>query len=547
MRVDRIVSKQGNRRYACILLRHAYRDAHGKCKHRTLANLTHCSPEEIAAIELALKHKEDLSVLSSLKEIKTVQGLSVGAVCLLYQRAQRLGLVQALGKSYEGKLALWLVMARLIDQGSRLSAVRLAHLHAALEVLGLDPFCEDDLYRAMRWLDGQQERIEQCLLKERFHESPCTLFLYDVTSSYLEGEKNAYGAYGYNRDKKKGKKQIVIGLLTDETGWPVSLQVYPGNTQDIGTFADQVKKIRFRFGLQAITVVGDRGMNKHTGIEALEKHGFHYITAITKAQIRALVKQGVFQMSLFDEEVGEVEDGGIRYILRRNPVRAEEIRVNREVRERYFRAYVAKKNNYLAGHSRAKVALALRDIRKEGNRLKVDGWLKVEAKGRSIIINRDEEGLASQSMYDGCYVLKTNLPRELATKEVIHARYKDLKLVEDAFRDMKTVHLEMRPVFVRDAAVTRAHAFIVMLAYMLRLDLEGCWKDQDLTVKEGLHVLSMLTSVILERKGEQIQRIPKPNTLMKELLDQAEVELPPFLPMRKRDVYTRKNLTVRRK
>ena len=371
MRIDRIVSKQGNKQYTCILLRHAYRNAQGKCQHRTIANLTHCSPEEIAAIELALKHKEDLSVLGSLKEIKTVQGLSVGAVSLLYQRAQRLGLVKVLGKSREGKLALWPVMARLIDRGSRLSAVRLARSHAALEVLGLDPFCEDDLYAAMTWLDAQQSRIERRLLTERFHDSPCTLFLYDVTSSYLEGEQNAYGAYGYSRDKKRGKKQIVVGVLTDETGWPVSLQVYPGNTQDIGTFSDQVQKIRARFGVKEVTVVGDRGMIKRGGIEALEQHGFHYITAITKAQIGALVKTGGLQLSLFDEAVCEVEDEGVRYILRRNPVRAEEIRANREERESLFRSYVAKKNAYLAEHPRAQVAVALRDLRSEGCRLKV--------------------------------------------------------------------------------------------------------------------------------------------------------------------------------
>jgi len=394
MRIDRIVSKQGNKQYTSILLRHAYRDAGGKCKHRTCGNLTHCSPGEITAIELALKHKGDLSVLGSLKEIKTVQGLSIGAVSLLYQRAQRIGLVKVLGKSREGKLALWLVMARLIDQGSRLSAVRLARHHAVLEVLGLDPFCEDDLYAAMTWLDGQQARIERRLFKERFHDSPCTLFLYDVTSSYLEGEQNAYGAYGYNRDKKKGKQQIVLGLLTDETGWPVSIQVYPGNTQDIGTFADQVQKMRARFGVKAVTVVGDRGMIKRGGIEALEKHGFHYITAITKAQIGALVNKGVLQLSLFDEKVCEVEDGGIRYILRRNPVRAEEIRANRAARERVFRAYVAKKNTYLTEHPRAKVAVALKDVRAKGWRLKVNGWLKVEAEERTIIIHKDEEVLA---------------------------------------------------------------------------------------------------------------------------------------------------------
>ena len=150
------------------------------------------------------------------------------------------------------------------------------------------------------------------------------------------------------------------------------------------------------------------------------------------------------------------------------------------------------------------------------------------------------------STYDGCYVLKTDLPQEAATKEVLHARYKSLKSVEDAFRDFKTGHLELRPIYVRNAPVTRAHAFIVMLAYMIRLELEKSWKDVDMTVEEGLHALSSLISVIMEHKGERIQKVPEPMDQIKDLLDRADVTLPPALPLRHQDVYTRKKLTDRR-
>jgi len=547
MRVDDIWSKQGSKRYKSVLIRQAYRDSSGKVKHHTYGNLTRCAPEEIEAVRLALKHKGNLSVLGSLKEVKTAQGLSVGAVTLLYQVAQRLGLVKVLGRSREGKLILWLVMARLIDQGSRLSAARLGRTHAVLEVLGMDPFCEDDLYAAMEWLDGHQEGIEKRLFLHRNQGSGSGLFLYDVTSSYLEGEENAYGAYGYNRDKKKGKKQIVVGLLTDAQGVPVSIQVYPGNTHDSATFEDQVEKARTLFGVRDVTMVGDRGMIKRGGIDALKKHGFHYITAITKAQIGALVNKGVLQLSLFDEEVCEVEEEGVRYILRRNPVRAKEINDNRSQREAAFMEFVAMKNAYLLEHPRAGISVALREVTLRGEKLKVKGWLKVEAEGRTLTIHKDDKALERIGMYDGCYVLKTDLPGTSAAKEVIHDRYKDLIMVEDAFRDMKTNHLEIRPVFVRNAKITRAHALIVMLAYRIRLELEQYWKTVDMTVEEALGILSGLYSVIMEHKDNRIQTVPEPNAAVRELLNLADVSLPPALPLRHKDVYTKKKLSNRRK
>jgi transposase len=167
-------------------------------------------------------------------------------------------------------------MARVIDQGSRLSAVRLAMVHAACDVLGLDAFDEDTLYENLDWLAGAQARIEDRLFAQRKKTKPASLFLYDVTSSYLEGTHNALAAFGYNRDSKKGKRQIVIGLLCDEDGHPVSIEVFPGNTQDPQTFAAQLAKVKTRFGVTDITFVGDRGMIKGQHIEDLAQQGFHY-------------------------------------------------------------------------------------------------------------------------------------------------------------------------------------------------------------------------------------------------------------------------------
>ncbi len=257
--------------------------------------IKHCKPEEIAAIELALKHKDDLSVLGSMNDLEIKEGPSIGALWAIHRTALGLGLVKALGSDFQGKLALWQVLARALDQGSRLSATRLARELPTAEVLGMSRgFDEYDLYENLTWLAGRQETIENRLFAQRWPSGPPELFLYDVTSSYLEGDHNELAAWGYNRDKKRGKKKIVIGLLCDQDGRPVSTEVFEGNTTDLQTFESQVKKAARRFGCERVTFVGDRGMIKSGQIEGLSKAGFHYITAITKPQIRSMIKKGVF-------------------------------------------------------------------------------------------------------------------------------------------------------------------------------------------------------------------------------------------------------------
>src|SRR5215831_20968455 len=303
MYIDTSHITRGGKTYTRHLLRESYR-ANGKVLHRTIANVSQCSEAEIEAMRLALRHKGELEHLGTMQdEITLKQGLSFGAVWTVYHIARRLGIEKALGTTREGKLALWQVIARVIDKGSRLSAVRLAMAHAACDVLGLGPFDEDALDENLDWLAGAQASIEDRLFAQRTQTKPVNLFLYDVTSSYLEGTHNELAALGYNRDGKKGKMQMVIGLLCDEDGQPVSIAVFPGNTQDPRTVAAQVAKLKGRFGVTAIIFVGDRGMLKSQQVEDLVQHGFHYITAITKPQIDKLLRTGTLQMDLFDQEV----------------------------------------------------------------------------------------------------------------------------------------------------------------------------------------------------------------------------------------------------
>jgi hypothetical protein len=545
---NRSAPKTGKKIYRSILLRESYRE-NGKVKKRTVANLSYCTPGEIAAMKLALKHKEDLTVLGSLKEsVELQEGLSVGAVWAVYQVGKGLGMEEALGRGFEGRLALWQVMARVIDQGSRLSAVRLAQTHGVCDVLEMRRgFDENDLYDNLRWLADHQGEIEQRLFLCRRGKKKPQLFLYDVTSSYLEGEKNYFGEYGYSRDGKKGKKQIVIGLLCDEVGDPVATEVFSGNTQDTRTFASQVKKVAEGLGCAEVTFVGDRGMIKSVQIENLPE-GFHYITAITKPQIEGLMKKGVIQLGLFDEQVCEVEEAGVRYILRRNPVRVEEIAKGRLSKRRAVEECLSEKNVYLSDHPRARVSTALKGVRKRIERLRLAKWLSVKAQDRRLSLEEDDTALKEESLLDGCYVIKTDLSKEVADKQLVHDRYKDLAEVEKAFRDCKTEILEVRPVFVRTEKSTRGHVLVVMLAYMIIRKLRQAWVEFDLTVEEGLRQLSTLCSTEIQVKNHgSCLKIPKPREKSRQLLKALAVRMPMVLPHREVQVVTRKKLPERRK
>jgi len=541
-------SKEGKKIYQSVLLRESYREG-GKVKKRTVANLSHCTPVEITAIKMALHHKSDLAQLGSLEQsVELQEGLSVGAVFAVHQIAKRIGIAKALGSGFEGKLALWQVIARVIDQGSRLSAVRLAQTHAACDVLEIGRgFDENDLYDNLRWLADNQAKIEALLFSTRRKDAKPEMFLYDVTSSYLEGRKNFFGEYGYNRDGKKGKQQIVVGLLCDELGEPVSTEVFAGNTQDPQTFASQVGKAAERFGCKRVTFVGDRGMIKMPQIETIPE-GFHFITAITKAQIHSLCAQGVIQMGLFDGDLCEVEDQGVRYILRRNPVRVEEINASRMGKLRSVETLVEQRNAYLRDHRKANVDTALKNVNKKIDRLKMDKWLKVTAEQRTVQLKIDKEALEEVCLLDGCYVIKTNLPQHAASKEIIHDRYKDLAEVERAFRTCKTDFLEVRPVYVQKEKSTQGHVLVVMLAYMVIRILRLAWGRFDLRVEEGLKQLSTLCSMEMKVKNQgSCLKIPRPREQSRQLLKALDIRMPTVLPHREVRVVTRKKLTERRK
>lgn len=550
MHVDKsTITAASGKTYTRYLLRTSYRED-GQVKHHTVANLSHCTPQEIKALRLALRHKHDLEQLGSLqKNLRVEQGRSCGAVWAAYQVARELGLVAALGPSPAGRLALWQVLARVLEQGSRLSAVRCAKSQAACEVLGItQPFTEDDLYTNLDWLAAHQPEIEDRLFRRLAADNPPTLYLYDVTSSYLEGTQNALAAFGYNRDGKRGKKQLVIGLLCNAQGVPLTLEVFRGNTQDPATVASQIEKVVQRFGGGPVTFVGDRGMLKQPQVDELQAHGLHYLTAITKPQIMTLLHQGVIQMGLFDAQVCEVQDGPVRYLLRRNPLRAAEMQAHRQDKLTAVQAQVQRHNTYLAEHPRAQVETALRQVTLRCQRLGLASWLTVTVSGRTLDLAVDAAQLAACAQLDGCDVLKTDLPATLADTHTVHARYKDLAQLEQGFRTCKTAHLELRPIYVRRASRTRGHAFVVMLAYRIVQVLAQRWQHLDVTVEEGLNLLKTVCAhTVFIKATSPIQLIPKPTPEINALLRAADVTLPKALPQQNVLVDTRRKLPSRRK
>ncbi len=540
MYIDTSKIKRGGKVYTRNLLRTSYRED-GKVKHKTVLNLSICSQEEIDAIKLALKHKRNLKQLFSTEDVKTVLGKSIGAVWAMKILAEKSHVSKSLGNSLQAKLALLQVIARVIEQGSRLSAVRFAKRHAVCEILGIKKLDEDDLYENLSWLAANQEKIEKKLLANRFPEKKPTLFLYDVTSSYLEGNENEFADWGYNRDKKKGKKQIVVGLLTGLDGLPVAVRVFKGNTVDTKTVSEQVRILAENFGIQNVTLVGDRGMLKGPQISAFPDD-FRYVTAISKPQIRKKLNDKTFQYELFTEKISEVVENGVRYVLRCNPIRKEEIATNRELKFQAIKEFADKQTKYLSGHPRAKTTTALKKVNSKIKKLATEKWLYAREENRVIIIERDEEALSEESLLDGCYVITSDVLESAADAQELHDRYCDLEMVERAFRTMKTSHLELRPVFVKKKSSTQGHVFVVMLAFLLQRKLEAVLANMDITVEEAIDELKAVRMQEVKIGETKIQNIPSPTEIGIEILKKADISLPKLFPKITVNVHTKKRL-----
>ena len=508
-----------------LLLRESYREK-GQVKTRTIANITHWDPARIEAVRRALRGDFD----GILEDRSSTSGPIFGVLFVLKAIADRLGLTRALRKRHFASLALFLILARVAHRGSRLSAVRWAQNHAVTEILGLRSFDENDLYATLDWLCREQERIEDTLFRDYVKKqgAPPALVLYDVTSSYLEGTCNELAAFGYDRDHKYGKMQIVIGLLTGPDGEPLSVKVYEGQTSDVDTVHDPLETIKNRFGIEEVVFVGDRGMVKTKGKLSIRECGFKYITALTDPQIRKLLKSDVLQLSLFDETIHEVQHGSVRYVLRRNDsVRSKEQR-RREDKLRKLTGLILKRNEFVRGSKRSKPEAGLRSLTGWVQRHKSGSFVSLSLKEREIVCTIDEAAKTDAALLDGCYVIETDVSKTLMEAQAVHDRYKDLQQVERDFRTLKTAFLEVRPIYLRNAARTKAHVFVAMLALKIVRELrqllvkEFGTTEQDkmaLTLEDVLtHLGRLCLQIYPIREGSSITRIPAPDNTQTKIL-----------------------------
>lgn len=513
-----------------ILLRESYREG-SKVHTRTIANLTNWKSERVEALRRALRG--DFDGFGG----DPTSGEIFGVVFALKQLAEQVGLSRALGSTPTGRLVMLLVVARIAHQGSRLSAVRWAEQQAAKEVLGLKPFDEDDLYRALDWLAEQQAAIEQRLYREvvKKRGQPPALVLYDVTSSYLEGEQNELAAFGYNRDGKRGKPQIVIGLLTADDGEPLAVRVFEGNTADPATVVEQINLLKTQFKVSEVVVVGDRGMLKAKGKAALSAEDWKYITALTDAQVRALLNKGVLQPELFDSDLSEVEHEGRRLILRRN----EAVRAREQARETdklaQLRAKIEARNAFVTQSKRADPEAGLVQLQHWAKRYRLSAFVTLTLVERRIQCVIDEAAQADNALLAGCYTLETTVSPAGMDSATVDARYRDLQQVERNFRNLKTGFLEVRPIFLRNANRTRAHVFVAMLALKLTRLFEDRLQaafgttaphPKTVTVDDALTALSRLTYLYYTVKGQPVVRLPQPDEFQQAVVAALGITLP---------------------
>jgi hypothetical protein len=519
--IKRNSSKRGDKRYSSILLvqgervakpRPPGRPRQGESRktkviHRTLANLSKLPEKLVGLIESyceAERRGETLEVSPS--AVEPVVGRAYGPLAALLALGREMGLERALGTSRLASLALFLVLARVLHQGSRLSAVRWAQTQAVAETLGLGEFDEDDLYEALDWLAAEQPRIEKELAGQH---SPGAIFLYDVTSSYLEGQKNELAAAGYNRDGKRYKKQIVVGLLTDGSGEPVSVQVYEGNRADPTTVADQVHKLAKDFAATEVVFVGDRGMLKTQGRQLLSEQGFRFVTALSDPQVRKLLSEGTLQLELFTEQVSEVTSPeGLRYILRRNPATLERHRARRADQLAKVQSKVEARNAWLEKHPRANAEVSLQKAEAWLRTYKLHAYVTARLEERRVVLEVSQERQREVELLDGCYAVISDVPGEKASAQQVWERYGDLQQVERDFRDMKTGLLEIRPLFLRKANRTRGHALVSMLALKLVRELRRRVQPLGLTVRDALDRLEAVRLVSLADPKLGLWRLP---------------------------------------
>lgn len=462
--------------YQTHLLRRSYRDG-ARVRNETVGNLSHLPAPIIDLIRRALRDE----VFVPAGQFEIVSSTAHGDVQAVLTTMDRLGFDTLLASRScrEASLVKAMVAARIIAPHTKLATTRWWHTRTLAADLGVEQATEDDLYAAMDWLLGRQERIEQKLATR--HLTPGGLVLYDLSSSYVEGSKCPLAKLGHSRDGKRHKAQVSYGLVTDSRGCPVAVSVFDGNVSDSQTLLPQVTRLRARFGVDAMVLVGDRGMIAQKSIDTLKTlDGVAWITALKSVQIRTLLEHGALQLNLFDErnlfEFSDPSYPGERLVACRNPelakLRAHTRTSLLEATERELDRVV---RSVAAGRLRGRAAIGVR-VGRVVNKYKVAKHFQLTIDDRAFAYARRPSRIAVEAALDGVYLIRTSVPAAQMSAADAVRNYKALTEVERAFRSLKTIDLKVRPIHHWVADRVRSHIFLCMLGYYVEWHMRAAWR-----------------------------------------------------------------------
>ncbi len=471
MYVEDIQARKNGRRYRTVLIRESYRHE-GKVKHRTLSNITNLPEENIGQIKAMLSGE---GTMINKSELESRNGREYGASFAFLRLARQIGLDKLIYSRKEQwrEDALAMIVGRIVYQGSKLALTNLFRDTALWELCGHEPEQKPDpekhCYEVLDRLRKRQAAIQKRLAQQRLTDG--CLVLYDITNTWLEGEyqDSELADFGRSKSGKRGYKQIAIGLLTDAQGCPVAVEVFRGNTADETTVWEQAQNLAHRYGVEEVVFAGDRGMLTPRRIEEVNSFGFKTLTALTHTQVNKLITRNVIQPGLFDEkniaEVVDPEQPQIRYMLCKNPETMHRERATR----RSMLETVSGKLKRIAAVKRKRdpnsVSARVGKIFSTYPVQKFFDW-HVSDRGE-LTFTLNEQLVKAEESLDGCYVVRTDVAADkLSTDQAVDS-YKRLSRVEQAFRSLKTVALEIRPVHHKTDERIRAHVFVCFLAYYL--------------------------------------------------------------------------------
>ncbi|MCK5537309.1 MAG: IS1634 family transposase [Bacteroidales bacterium] len=570
LQFNKKTGKNGNI-YSTVLLCEKYRKD-GVPKTKTILNLTKLglSNEIITSLKSAINKTKGELIDSN--DIKIAQSFDYGYIYLIIKLMKDLRILETVHKSFRGNsnIIILMIIGKIITRGSKLQIFNWIKRNPSIaELLSIDlkTLKLDDLYYELGELSKQQDKVEKKwnLYHRNKHKN---IFLYDITSTYFEGTQNELSAFGYNRDKKKGKMQITIGLITDSSGFPLKIQVFEGNVNDHKTVNEQLLRLRDLFKAEEIILVGDRGMRIRLNMDDLEeedKNNISYISALSSSEIRALIKDNDIQLELFTNELVEIKKGNIRYILCSNPILEKEKGQTREsLKSRFEKGLIeikqswnkrrdkniTNKNNIKKGNKNKKLVVEFSQKKLDNYKYRVSSLQKrykmtkfydIKVENEKFEINYDMQAYQNEKLLDGKYIIESTVKEELMTTKEVRTKYKELQNVEHAFRDMKT-ELSIRPVFHCNEAQTRGHVLICMFSYAIIKEIEeGIYpwikeynkrKNRKLSYKDMVGELSNIKLNKLEI-GYKIDKliIPELTDIQKEILNVFNLKIEDMIKM----------------